>query len=186
MSLFPECDNAFMANVRKWTIAALLVVLLVVCPPVLACTTFIVTKGASADGSVYVGHTNDGFGAGLVGDKVVAEMSQLVYVPPKDYPPGAVRAVRYDPNSGSDEPADAKESDSALVAYIPQVNHTYGYYTGAYGIMNEHQLMIGECTDYTKVKPAFDAKKRIFYSSELANIAGPARRSRLPIPTRRG
>ena len=171
MSLFPECDNAFMANVRKWTIAALLVVLLVVCPPVLACTTFIVTKGASADGSVYVGHTNDGFGAGLVGDKVVAEMSQLVYVPPKDYPPGAVRAVRYDPNSGSDEPADAKESDSALVAYIPQVNHTYGYYTGAYGIMNEHQLMIGECTDYTKVKPAFDAKKRIFYSSELANIA---------------
>ena len=31
--------------------------------------------------------------------------------------------------------------------------------------------MFGECTDYTKVQPTSDAKKRIFYSSELSNIA---------------
>jgi dipeptidase len=151
--------------------AAVLFVLLMISPPVFACTTFIVTKGASADGSAYVGHTNDGFGAGIVGSSVQAEMSQLIYVPPADYPPGTLRAVRFDPNSGSDEPADAKTNPDAEVAYIPQVNHTYGYLTGAYGIINEHQLMFGECTDYTKVQPTFDAKKRIFYSSELSNIA---------------
>lgn len=160
-----------MMQKKIWTGAAVLFVLLMICPPVFACTTFIVTKGASADGSAYVGHTNDGFGAGVVGPSVRSEMSQLIYVPPADYPPGAMRAVRFDPNSGSDEPADAKTNADAEIAYIPQVNHTYGYLTGAYGIINEHQLMFGECTDYTKVQPSFDARKRIFYSSELSNIA---------------
>jgi dipeptidase len=147
------------------------IVLMFLCYPVLACTTFIVTKGASADGSAYVGHTNDGFGAGVVGTRVVSEMTQLVYIPPADHPPGSMRMIQYDPNSGSDEPSDAKTTDDALVAYIPEVNHTYGYYTGAYGILNEHQLMIGECTDYAKVQPSFDKTKRIFYSAELANVA---------------
>jgi len=160
-----------MVQKKMWTGAAVLFVLLMICPPVFACTTFIVTKGASADGSAYVGHTNDGFGAAVVGPSVQNEMSQLIYVPPADHPPGALRAVRFDPNSGSDEPAAAKTDADAAVAYIPQVNHTYGYLTGAYGIINEHQLMFGECTDYTKVQPSFDAKKRIMYSSELSNIA---------------
>ncbi|MFA6225826.1 MAG: C69 family dipeptidase [Methanoregula sp.] len=57
------------------------------------------------------------------------------------------------------------------LAYITEVNHTYGYYTGAYAIMNEHQLMFGECTDLTKAEPSFDRDKRIFYSTELSNIA---------------
>ncbi len=98
-------------------------------------------------------------------------MTRLIHVPPADHPPGALRAVRYDPNSGSDEPAANKTMENVRVAYIPEVNHTYGYYTGAYGIMNEHQLMIGECTDLTKVQPSFDKEKRIFYSTELSNIA---------------
>ncbi len=147
------------------------VVLVVMCPPVFACTTFIVTKGASADGSVYVGHTNDGFGSGLLGHNVVNETTQLLYVPPADHPPGAMRAVHYDPTSGSDEPTRAKSTRVAEVAFIPEVNHTYGYFTGSYGIMNEHQLMFGECTEYTKVQPDFDRSRRIFYSSELSNIA---------------
>lgn len=147
------------------------VVLLVMCPPVFACTTFVVTKGASADGSVYVGHTNDGFGEGVLGHSVVDETTQLLYVPPSDNPPGAMRAVHYDPTSGSDEPTRRKSTRGAEVAFIPEVNHTYGYFTGSYGIMNEHQLMFGECTDYTKVQPDFDRSRRIFYSSELSNIA---------------
>jgi len=160
-----------MVQKKIWTGTAVLFVLFLICPPVFACTTFIVTKGASADGSAYVGHTNDGFGAAVVGPSVQNDMTQLIYVPPADYPPGALRAVHFDPNSGSDEPADAKINPNATVAYIPQVNHTYGYLTGAYGLINEHQLMFGECTDYSKVQPTFDAKKRIMYSSELSNIA---------------
>jgi len=37
--------------------------------------------------------------------------------------------------------------------------------------MNEHQLMTAETTDSAKVKPSSDPEKRIFYSSELSNIA---------------
>ena len=139
--------------------------------PALACTSFIITPGASADGSMYVGHTNDGFGAGVVGHEVLNESTRLVYVPPADHPDGAMRAVWYDPNSGSDEPTSVKEAQAKPLAYIPEVKHTYGYYTGSYGIINEHQLMSGEVTDGAKVQPTSDPNKRIFYSSELSNIA---------------
>lgn len=145
--------------------------LLLLFSPAFACTTFIVTKGASADGSVYVGHTNDGYGPGIVYDHVAGEMTQLVSVPAADHPPGSVRAVRYDPNSGGDGPEPGPANESHATAYIPQVNHTYAYYTGAYAIMNEHQVMFGECTDLTKIQPSFDQKRRILYSSELSNIA---------------
>ncbi len=147
------------------------IVLLFLFPSVFACTTFIVTKGASADGSVYVGHTNDGFGEGVVYNRVADEMTQMIYVPAADHQSGSLRAVRYDPNSGADEPEDNGSTEPETIAYIPEVNHTYGYYTGAYAIMNEHQLMFGECTDLTKANPSFDRHKRIFYSTELSNIA---------------
>ena len=48
-----------------------------------ACTTTIVTKGASADGSVYVTHSNDSFSSD----------PSIVYVPAKDHPAGAMRKV---------------------------------------------------------------------------------------------
>lgn len=150
---------------------ALALALVFVCSPALACTSFIITPGASADGSMYVAHTNDGFGASVVGHKVANESTQLVYIPAADHPDNAVRAVNYDPNSGSDEPTSVKEAQSKPLAYIPEVKHTYGYYTGSYGIINEHQLMSGEVTTGAKVQPSSDSKNRIFYSSELSNIA---------------
>ena len=150
---------------------ALTLALTFLCTPALACTSFIVTPGASADGSMYVGHTNDGFGAGVVGHAVLNESTRLVYVPPADHPEGAMRAVYYDPISGSDEPTSVKEAQAKPLAYIPEVKHTYGYYTGSYGIINEYQLMSGEVTDGAKVQPTSDPDKRIFYSSELSNIA---------------
>lgn len=136
-----------------------------------ACTSFIVTPGASADGSMYVGHTNDGFGASVVGHEVVNESSRLVYVPVADHPDNAMRAVNYDPNSGSDEPTSTKEAKAKPQAYIPEVKHTYGYYTGSYGVINEHQLMSGEVTTGAKVQPVSEPQNRIFYSSKLSNIA---------------
>ncbi len=99
------------------------------------------------------------------------ECTRLVYVPPAGYPPGSLRAIRYDLNAGADNPSNGSGTGPATVAYIPEVNHTYGYYTAAYAIMNEHQLQFGECTDLTRVQPNFDPSRRIFYSSELSNIA---------------
>ena len=160
-----------MTKLPHLRILALTFVLIFLCTPVLACTSFIITPGASADGSMYVAHTNDGFGAGVVGHEVVDESARLVYVPPADHPDGAKRAVYYDPNSGSDEPTSVAEAQVKPLAYIPEVKHTYGYFTGSYGIINEHQLMSGEVTDGAKVQPTSDPDKRIFYSSELSNIA---------------
>ena len=48
-----------------------------------ACTTTIVTKGASADGVTYVTHSNDAFSSD----------PSIVYVPAKDHPEGSMRAV---------------------------------------------------------------------------------------------
>ncbi len=134
------------------------------------CTTFIVTPGASEDGSMYVGHTNDGFGPCVTGHNVTKDDLELIYIPPADHPPGTKRTVNFDPNSGSDEPT-KNVSGNPEVAYIDEVNHTYGYLTASYGIINEHQLMSGECTDYTKVQPNWDKDNRIFYSAELSNVA---------------
>lgn len=160
-----------MVTTPKIRFLALALALTFLCTPALACTSFIITPGASADGSMYVGHTNDGFGASVVGHEVVNESSRLVYVPAADHPDNSKRAVWYDPNSGSDEPTSVREAQAKPLAYIPEVKHTYGYYTGSYGIINEHQLMSGEVTTGAKVQPASDPKNRIFYSSELSNIA---------------
>ena len=48
-----------------------------------ACSTTIVSKGASADGSTYVTHSNDSFSSD----------PSIVYVPAKDHPAGAMRKV---------------------------------------------------------------------------------------------
>jgi dipeptidase len=60
---------------------------------------------------------------------------------------------------------------SIPLGFIPQVAHTYAYFDANYGIMNEHQLTIGECTDLAKVHPEPEPGKRIFYSSELSRVA---------------
>ena len=36
--------------------------------------------------------------------------------------------------------------ESRPLGEIPQVRHTYTYFDHSYGIINEKQLMIGECT----------------------------------------
>ena len=46
-----------------------------------ACTSMIITKGASADGSLYITHSNDGY----TGD------TSVVYVPAADHKKGEMR-----------------------------------------------------------------------------------------------
>lgn len=146
----------------------------------LACTTLLVTKEASKDGSLMVGHSDD------------SELfdQRLAYVPAADHKPGSVRPVYYDASAlgdmpeyhayelrryvGTDRGPIYKEPDlpqSIPIGYIPQVEHTYAYFEGSYAIMNEHQVMFGECTDGTKLQPDPVPGKLIFYSAELSRVA---------------
>ncbi|MFP4483008.1 MAG: dipeptidase [Thermovirgaceae bacterium] len=147
--------------------------------PAIACTTMIVGKDASADGSVMVSHSDDGL-----------TDASLVYVPAMDHEPGAMRpvyyshaALGYKPEWGASEshrivtkdrgPGYDKDgvSPSKPLGHIPQVEHTYAYFDANYGVVNEHQLLIGECTDKAKVHPEPEPGKRIFYSAELSRVA---------------
>ncbi|HOY30704.1 MAG TPA: C69 family dipeptidase [Bacteroidales bacterium] len=84
-----------------------------------SCTNFIITKGASADGSVMVSYTADSHQ--LYGE--------LYYRPAKDYPEGSMMDV-YEWDTGE------------YRGKIKQALHTYS----VVGNINEHQLAIGETT----------------------------------------
>ena len=147
-----------------------------------ACTVMIVTKGASEDGSVIVSHSNDGRGA---------EMN-LVFVPAKDHPKDSMRPVyptavaldtmpeynAYDqPNLVAPERSEDYDypdrPHTRPIGFIPEVEHTYAYMDADYGIVNEHGLMFGECTDMSAHLPEVPYKEGggIFYSSELSRVA---------------
>jgi len=84
-----------------------------------ACTNFIITKGASIDGSVMITYSADSHQ--LYGE--------LYYRPAEDYPAGTmVEVIEWD----TQKP----------LGKIPQVRHTYS----VIGNMNEHQVAIGETT----------------------------------------
>jgi len=146
----------------------------------LACTTMIITKGASKDGSVFVAHSDD------------SEMfdNRLVHVPAADHKPGSMRPVYYDAASLGSRPAfnssvlrryigtergsvyiDDDIPQSIPLGFIPQVSHTYAYFDGSYGLMNEHQLMFGEATNGAKMTVEPKPSKLIFYSAELSRVA---------------
>ncbi len=165
--------------VKKFLFLTTIIIVLGVSSPAYNCTTTITGKDASADGSVMVSHTDDGMGD-----------ARVVYVPAMDYPEGSLRPVFYDnaamgylPQWGGSQThrlvTDTRgpgyginnETPSVPLGYIPQVEHTYAYIDANYGIMNEHQVSIGECTNKAKVHPMPEPGKRIFYSSELSRVA---------------
>jgi dipeptidase len=130
--------------------------------------TFVVTPGASVDGSMYVGHIEDGYGESLIGSNISESNIYLLSVPPADHPPGSKRIIHYDPYAEWTAPLTPPVN---VTASIEQVNHTYGYLTTNYGAINEYQLMSGEAGRASKIMPEWDPKKRIMYTSELTNIA---------------
>jgi dipeptidase len=84
-----------------------------------ACTNFLVTKGASTDGSTMITYAADSH----------VLYGELYYRPAADYPEGAMLDV-YEWDTGK------------YLGRIPQVRHTYS----VVGNMNEHQVSIGETT----------------------------------------
>jgi len=81
------------------------------------CSSFLVTKGASKDGSIMITYTCDG-----------EFLPLLEYVLAQDHKP--------------DEYIEIKGRDGKLRGKVKQVPHTYA----VVGLMNEHQLAIGETT----------------------------------------
>ncbi|WP_051305847.1 dipeptidase [Desulfogranum mediterraneum] len=167
-------------RLNRWQLATSLLTTLLFTGQTLACTTFIITPGATASGAMYVGHSDDGH----------LNDPRLIYVPAADHPPGSMRPVHFDATSIGELPEygsfvyrrytgsargpgykNPNEPQSKPIGFIPQVAHTYGYFDGNYGIMNEHQLMFGECTNGTKMGNVKPSPKHLFYSAELARVA---------------
>jgi dipeptidase len=84
-----------------------------------ACTNFLITRGASSDGSVMITYSADSH----------VLYGELYFWPAADYPEGAM--------------LDITEWDTGKpLGRIPQVRHTFS----VVGNMNEHQVSIGETT----------------------------------------
>lgn len=142
------------------------------------CTTMIFTKGATADRSMVVTHSDD--------DELSDQ--RVVRVPAADHPAGSMRPVleeSYDyprlvrPDRGPSYDTSGWPR-SEPIGEIPEAQHTFAYFDGNYGIMNEHGLMMGECTNGANYEPKYvtaeEAAKtgrhiRLFYSSELSRVA---------------
>ncbi len=84
-----------------------------------ACTNFLITKGASADGSTMISYAADSHE--LYGE--------LYHFPARDHIPGSMVDI-YEWDTGK------------YLGQIPQVPHTYAIV----GLINEHQVAIGETT----------------------------------------
>lgn len=85
----------------------------------ISCTNFLVTRGATKDGSTMISYSADSH----------VLFGELYHYPAKDYPAGAMRDV-YEWDTGR------------FLGKISEARHTYSLT----GNMNEHQLAIGETT----------------------------------------
>jgi len=103
----------------------------------MACTNFLVTPGASINGSAMITYAADSH----------VLYGELYYRPAADYPPGTLMDVyEWDTNK--------------FLGRIPQLSHTYS----VVGNMNEHQVAIGETT-YGGRPELYDSTGTIDYGS---------------------
>lgn len=160
----------------------LLLIATLTVPPALACTTMIVTPGASADGSMMVAHSDD--------DELMDQ--RLVHVPAKEQK--GSRKIYSDimayPRIVTDDRAPAYNTAGESTPFLAQIPYediwellgreqrtSFAYFDGNYGIMNEKNLMMGECTNGANFEPAPNPKasrgnpQRLMYSAELSRIA---------------
>jgi len=121
------------------TILFLFVVLSFPYSTVNGCTNFLITKGASTDGSTMISYTADSH----------VLYGELYFFPARDYLPGTMLDV-YDWDSGK------------FLGKIKQVPHTYS----VVGNINEHQVAIGETT-YTGRTELINPKGIVDYGSAM-------------------
>jgi dipeptidase len=103
-----------------------------------ACTSILVGKDASTDGSVLTTHTSDCGTCDWTWRHVSAA----------DHKPGSTRQMYHIDQYKTWPPSEGlrwdliKKSDAGYA--IPEVPHTYGYHHGMFGYMNENQVALGE------------------------------------------
>ncbi|MBT3245015.1 MAG: peptidase [Bacteroidetes bacterium] len=97
-----------------------------------SCTSIMVGKKASTDGSVITSHSCDG-----------NYRTWLTIEPHKYYDKGAMRKIEWG-KLHTETPWDMRRVN--VKGEIPQVKETYAYYNVAYPAMNEKQLAMGETT----------------------------------------
>lgn len=97
-----------------------------------ACTSIMVGRKASADGSVMTSHTCDSW-----------YRTWMQQVPAADYPRDTVMSI-YRGRMHTEYPASMDGVTKA--GEIPQARHTFGFLDTAYPCLNERQLAMGETT----------------------------------------
>jgi len=143
-----------------------------------ACSSITVGKKASVDGSVMTSYTDDCIDCDF----------RLGRVPRRRFDKGDKRPVypvyftypRYVGYERGDvfHPSKLEKglhgwNLSEPIGFIDQVSHTFSYLDGGYGIMNEHQLAIGESTCGAKLisTPRHAGGHALFDVSDLGRIA---------------
>lgn len=120
-----------------------------------SCTSIMVGRLASTDGSVITSHTCD-----------ARYRTWMTMTPARDYERDTVTAVYRDRfHTGS--PGDV--TGMVQTGVIPQVRHTYRFLDTAYPCLNEKQLAMGETT--ISGRDTLQNKAGIFMIEELARIA---------------
>ena len=121
----------------------------------MSCTSIMVGKNASTDGSVMTSHTCDSW-----------YRTWMTMTPARDYERDTVTAIY----KGRMHTQSASDSTKLYVkGYIPQVRHTYRYLDTAYPCMNEKQVAMGETT--IGGRDTLRNKAGMFYIEELERIA---------------
>lgn len=120
-----------------------------------SCTSIMVGKKATTDGSVITSHTCDSW-----------YRTWMKMVAAKDYANDTVTAI-YDGRMHTQTPGDS--TNVKIKGVIPQVKHTYRFLDSAYPCLNEKQLAMGETT--ISGRDTLQNKKGMFMIEELARIA---------------
>ena len=121
----------------------------------MSCTSIMVGRKASADGSVMTSHTCDSW-----------YRTWMQIVPAHDYERDTVTAI-YEGRMHTQSAQDSTKLYRRGV--IPQVRHTFRYLDTAYPCLNEKQLAIGETT--VSGRDTLQNKKGMFMVEELERIA---------------
>ena len=120
-----------------------------------ACTSIMVGKDASQDGSVMTSHTCDSW-----------YRTWMSIEPARDYPRDTIMSI-YDGLMHTEHSTDmtgVKEKGQ-----IPQAKHTYSFLNTAYPCLNEKQLAMGETT--ISGRDTLRNKEGMFMIEELARVA---------------
>lgn len=121
----------------------------------LSCTSIMVGKNASADGSVITSHTCDSW-----------YRTWFEMVPAADHKPGETMSI-YDGRMHTQSAADSTKLYKK--GEIPQVAHTYRFLDSSYPCLNEKQVGIGETT--ISGREELQNKKGMFMVEELCRVA---------------